>query len=149
MAIVAMAVACLAAACAVQNAPVPANIQPGYTFALGASYNDVLGMLGHPQSGPRLERYSNLTEVVYSYPFKAIKAETRFPDGTVRVELVDFIHLFFDQKGLLKRMGHRVNQYYTSFTDMPVDRITIAPRSVDSLGQVRPVPPLAPPHPAR
>ena len=136
----------LTAACAPNGERAASGIiQPSYVFPLGANQNDVLGLLGQPQLGPKFDRYSNLTEVVYRYPFPAIKAETRFPNGTTRVELVDTIHMFFNQKNVLERMASQTNRFYSSFTDMPVHRITVLPRLVDSNGGVSPVPNLPPP----
>lgn len=96
-------------------------------------------MLGHPQTGPRFDRYSHLTEVVYTFPFRAVQAETRLPDGATRIEMVDTIHFFFNQKNLLERMALRTNRYYSSFTDLPVHKVTVLPRLIDPQGRARPV----------
>lgn len=138
----------LTAACAPSRERVASGvIQPSYVFPLGANQNDVLGLLGTPQLGPKYDRYSNLTEFVYRYPFPAVKAETRLPNGATRVEMVDTIHMFFDQKNRLERMASQTNRFYSSFTDMPVDRITILPRRIEHDGSIHSVPdlPVLPP----
>ncbi|KAA0677711.1 hypothetical protein DS843_23005 [Roseomonas genomospecies 6] len=114
-------------------------IEPSYVFPLGANKSDVLAMLGHPQTGPRFDRYSNLTEAVYTFPFRAVKAESRLPDGSTRVELVDTIHFFFSHKNQVERMAFRTNRYYSSFTDLPVHKVTVLPRLVDANGRIQPV----------
>jgi hypothetical protein len=132
-------VAGLAGACAIAPPTLPGVIAPAYVFPVGASQNDVLAMLGTPAKGPIFDRYSGLTELVYSFPFPAIRTETRFPDGTVRVETVDRIHMFFDRKNRLERMSHRTNRYYPSITELPVQRITVLPRRIDPDGRMHPV----------
>lgn len=140
-----LALSLLAGACTATRQSAPQGvIEPSYVFPLGANKADVLGMLGHPQRGPRFDRYSTLTEVVYSYPFRAIRAETRLPDGTTRVEMADTIHFFFNQKDILDRMALRTNRYYSSFTDLPVHKVTILPRLIDQQGRPHPV--TMPPH---
>lgn len=127
-------------ACTTTGAPpLTGTVEPSYVFALGANKSDVLAMLGTPQVGPRFDRYSNLSEVVYAFPFRAVKAESRLRDGTIRVELVDTIHFFFNQKNLVERMAFRTDRYYPSFTDFPVHKATILPRLVDHQGRIRPV----------
>ncbi|KAA0573996.1 hypothetical protein FZ983_29110 [Azospirillum sp. B21] len=137
---VVLAAVLVTAACTATREPSPAGvIEPSYVFAIGANKSDVLGMLGVPQAGPRFDRYSNLTEVTYSYPFRAVQAESRLKDGTTRVEMVDTIHFFFNQKNLVERMAFRTDRYYPSFTDFPVHKVTILPRLIDRQGRVRPV----------
>ena len=135
----ALGLALLAAACAPDRAPPAGVIEPSYVFPLGAKQDDVLAMLGAPERGPLFDRYSGLTELVYSYPFRAIRAETRFPDGTTRVEMVERVHLFFDRRNMLDRMAYRTNRYYPSVADLPVHRITVLPRLVDADGREHPV----------
>lgn len=119
--------------------PVAVRIVPAYAFALNARYDDIRAMLGYPDPGPRFDRYSRLTVVTYRYPFRAIQAETRFPNGTVRSELVSSISLYFDDKGTLLRMSYDPNPYYPSFIGTPVDRVTVLPRMVYSDGRMTPV----------
>jgi len=144
MRMAAVAMAAAAGGCSLpppEPPPVAVRIVPAYAFALNARYDDIRAMLGHPNPGPRFDRYSRLTVVTYRYPFRAIQAETRFPNGTVRSELVSSIHLYFDDKGTLLRMSYDPNPYYPSFIGTPVDRITVLPRMVYSDGRVTPVEP--------
>lgn len=127
--------------------PVHGLVLPTYVFPLGATKEDVLGMLGHPPTGPRFDRYSHLTEIVYRFPFPAIQAETRLPDGTTRVEMADTVHFFFNRKNLLERMALRPNPYYPSFAEHPVHKVTVLPRLVDTEGRLRPLSDLPPPAP--
>lgn len=135
----------LLAACAPPaRPPVHGLVLPTYVFPLGASKEDVLGMLGHPPAGPRFDRYSNLTEIVYRFPFPVIQAETRLPDGTTRVEMADTVHFFFNRKNLLERMALRPNPYYPSIAEHPVHKVTVLPRLVDLEGRLRPLSDLPP-----
>ena len=124
--------------------PTAGVIEPSYVFMIGANKSDVLGMLGAPQTGPRFDRFSNLTEVTYVFPFRAVQAESRLKDGTTRVELVDTIHFFFNQKNLVERMAFRTDRYYPSFTDFPVHKVTVLPRLIDRQGRIHPVADLSP-----
>ena len=123
------------------------TIEPAYSFALGVHQDDVMAMLGWPE---RPLRYDNLTqtyEAVYSYPFPAIQAETHFPNGTTRAEMVETIHLFFSRDGQLLRMASRTNRWYSSFIEQPVQRITVLPRVIHDSGQItapKPPPPARP-----
>ncbi len=110
--------------------PNQAVIQPSYVFALGAHQADVMAMLGEPAEGPRFDRVSQTSELVYSYPFQAIQAESHYPNGATRAEMVDTIHMFFDRKGLLVKMGSWVDPWYSSVIQVPVQRITVLPRVV-------------------
>jgi hypothetical protein len=118
--------------CVVEKAEPPerAVIEPSYAFTLGAHQTDILAALGDPAEGPRFERAGQTTELVYSYPFPAIQAETHFPNGVTRSEMVDTLHLFFDHKGLLVRMGSRVNRWSSWVVEMPYQRVTVLPRVV-------------------
>lgn len=123
--------------CMMPPAP-PATIIPAFEFSIGANYNDIAGVLGNPQRGPLFDRYSNLTEVVYVFPFRAVTADTRLKDGTVRSEVTDRIHLFFNEHKRLVQMTHRPNPYYPALIDMPVHRVTVSPRMVGRDGIVSP-----------
>ncbi|WP_207458093.1 hypothetical protein [Azospirillum sp. SYSU D00513] len=129
----------LLAGCVVRP-PEPAGLLvPARVIPIGAGRDDVVGLLGPPARGPVFDRYSNLSEMVYSFPFPAIRGETRFPDGTTRVEMVDRIHLFFDRKNKLDRMAYRTDRYYPSVTDLRIDQITILPHRIDPDGRVLPL----------
>lgn len=123
------------------------TILPAYIFALGVRQDDVMAMLGWPNSGPRFDNLTQSYELVYSYPFLAIQAETRFPNGTTRAEMVDTIHLFFSRAGFLTRMGSRTDRWYSSFIEQPVQRITVLPRVVHPSGLITPAQPKPPPEP--
>lgn len=142
--VMAVVLALLAGGCSLpppEPPPVAVRIAPAYAFALDARYDDIRAMLGPPNPGPRFDRYSRLTVVTYTYPFRAIQAESRFPNGTVRSELVSSINLYFDDKGTLLRMSYDPNPYYPSFIGTPVDRMTVLPRMVYNDGRVTPVEP--------
>jgi len=130
------------------------TIEPAYIFAVGVRQDDVVAMLGWPNSGPRFDNLTQSYELVYSYPFPAIQAETRFANGTTRAEMVDTIHLFFSRAGFLIRMGSRTDRWYSSFIEQPVQRITVLPRVIHPSGlitpaQAKPAPePPSPPRPA-
>ncbi|MEI6987340.1 MAG: hypothetical protein WCK65_14555 [Rhodospirillaceae bacterium] len=113
-----------------------AKIEPSYVFALGAHQNDVMAMLGYPNEGPRFDRVTQTYELVYNYPFAAIQAENQFPNGTTRSEMVNVIHMFFDRDGILTKMASEVDRWYSSFSELPVQRITVLPRLVHSSGRV-------------
>ncbi len=122
--------------------PDRAVIQPSYVFALGVRQDDVQAMLGQPSDGPRYDRASRTTLLVYHYPFQAIQAESRSHNGMIRAEMVDTIYLFFDSRGVLIKMGSWVNRWYPSEVDVPVQRITVLPRVVHApWGVVTPVRP--------
>ena len=112
------------------------TIEPAYIFAVGVRQDDVVAMLGWPTTGPRFDNLTQSYEVVYSYPFAAIQAETRFPNGTTRAERVDTIHLFFSRAGYLTRMASRTDRWYSSFIEQPVQRITVLPRVVHASGLI-------------
>ncbi len=112
------------------------TIEPAYIFSLGVRQDDVVAMLGWPNRAPRFDNASQSWELIYSYPFAAIQAETRFPNGTTRAEMVDTIHLFFSPAGLLTHMASRTNRWYTSFSEQPVQRITVLPRVVHASGLI-------------
>ena len=119
--------------CAVEpmaEPPERAVIEPSYAFTLGAHQDDIIAALGYPAEGQRFDPVSQTLELVYSYPFPAIQAESHFPNGVTRSEMVDTIHLFFDRKGLLVKMGSWVNRWYSSVIDVPVQRVTVLPRGV-------------------
>jgi hypothetical protein len=118
----------LLGACALPPPSPPATIIPGYEFALGANRNDIEAVLGDPIAGPFLDRLSGLSEAVYAFAFNGFTADTRLADGTIRSEVTDRMHLFFDSRGKLVKMTHRPNPYYHSLTDMPVHRVKVAPR---------------------
>jgi hypothetical protein len=107
-----------------------AVIEPSYAFTLGSEQSDIMAALGMPAEGPRFDRVSQTIEVVYRYPFPAIQTESHFPNGVTRSEMVDTLHLFFDRKGLLVRMGSWVDRWYSSVVEMPVQRVTVLPRVV-------------------
>ena len=124
------------------------TIEPAYIFSVGVRQDDVVAMLGWPTTGPRFDNLSQSYELVYTYPFPAIQAETRFPNGTTRAEMVETIHLFFSRAGLLLRMASRTDRWYSSFIEQPVQRITVLPRVVHASGLItapRPKPPPEPP----
>jgi hypothetical protein len=110
------------------------ELQPGYAFALGVSWTDVSAMLGEPSEGPFFDRLSQTNHAVYSYPFPAIQAETHFPNGITRSEMVEAVHLFFDRSGLLVQMTARPDPNYPSVVTAPVHRITVLPRAVRRTG---------------
>ena len=121
-----------------------ARIEPSYVFALGAHLDDVQGMLGYPGEGPRFDRLTQTTELIYGYPFPAIQAETQFPNGVTRAEMVDQITMFFNRDGVLVKMASRTDRWYPSFTDLPVQRITVLPRVVHRSGEITAPRPAAP-----
>ncbi len=127
------------------------TIEPAYIFSLGVHQDDVVAMLGWPAIGPRFDMLTQTYELVYSYPIPVIQAETRFPNGTTRAEMVDTIHLFFSRAGQLASMGSRTNRWYSSVIEQPVQRVTVMPRVVHSSGIItapRPKPPEPPAPPA-
>ncbi|CAK0771038.1 hypothetical protein CCP2SC5_520008 [Azospirillaceae bacterium] len=111
-----------------------AIIEPSYVFTLGAHQADVVAMLGPPSRGPRFDRYSQTNELIYSYPYPIIQAESVFPNHATRNEMVKNIHMFFDRNQILVQMAYNINYYYPSITNMPVHRITVLPRVVEKLG---------------
>ncbi|MEI6559158.1 MAG: hypothetical protein WCO00_12205 [Rhodospirillaceae bacterium] len=124
------------------------TIEPAYIFSIGVRQDDVVAMLGWPTKGPRFDNLTQSYELVYSYPFAAIQAETRFPNGTTRAEMVDTIHLFFSRGGQLTRMASRTDRWYSSFIEQPVQRITVLPRVVHASGLITaPKPPVPTPPP--
>lgn len=132
----------------VPTPPPQAAIEPAYVFSLGVAYADVVAMLGPPDSPPRYDRYSDTSEAVYRFPFDAVEVDSRFPNGAVRREHTNHIHMFFDRAGALVQLAIRPNRYYPSMTDFPVQRVTIAPRLVRRTGSgvtVAPPPPPPPP----
>ncbi len=117
------------------------TIAPAYVFALGVHQDDVVGMLGWPNVGPRFDNRTQTYELIYTYPFLAIQAETRFSNGTTRAEMVDTVHLFFSRAGQLTSMGTRTDRWYSTFIEQPVQRITVLPRVIHASGLVTaPVP---------
>lgn len=119
-------------------------VEPSYIFALGAHQDDVEAMLGWPSRGPRFDKVSRTTEIAYAYPFPAIQAETHFPNGAVRAEMLDEITMFFNQDGVLVRMTGHPDRWYPSFSDLTVQRITVLPRVVHRSGEITPPRPAAP-----
>lgn len=118
-------------------------VEPSYIFALGVHQDDVEAMLGWPSQGPHFDRFSQTTELVYGYPFPAIQAETQFPNGVTRAEMVDQITMFFNRDGVLVKMASRTDRWYPSFSELPVQRVTILPRVVHRSGEItapRPAP---------
>ena len=113
-----------------------ATVAPSYVFALGTHQNDIEAMLGFPSEGPRFDRLTQTIESVYVYPFQAIQAETQFPNGTTRAEMVDRIHMFFSRDGVLLRMSSQVDRWYSTFTALPVQRITVLPRLIHADGRI-------------
>ncbi len=130
------AVTTVVAGCRSWDGPVApaAVIEPSYQFALGSAYKDVVGALGPPQRGPIHDRYSNTRELVYAFDRRLIRAESRMPDGVTRTEMVDHIHLFFDFDDILVKMSHRPNRFYSWFSTMTVDRITVVRRQARTVG---------------
>ena len=127
-------------------------IEPAYIFSLGVRQDDLVAMLGWPTKGPRFDNLTQTYEMVYTYPFPAIQAETRFSNGTTRAEMVDTIHLFFSRSGQLLRMASRTDRWYSSFIEQPVQRVTVLPRVVHASGMItapRPKPPADPAPPSR
>ena len=127
------------------------TIEPAYIFSVGVRQDDVTGMLGRPERPQHFDNLTQTYEVVYRYPFPAIQAETHFPNGTTRAEMVDTIHLFFSRDGLLVRMASRTDRWYSSFVEQPVQRITVLPRVIHDSGLITapkpPPPPELPPTP--
>lgn len=140
--LLAAALATSLTACAPANDVAPLiDAKPAVSFPLGAQRDDVLGLLGPPARGPRVDAYSELVEYVYLYPFPAVSAETKLAKGQIRTEVADRLHLFFDRGGVLRRMGTRVDPYYPSFIAAPADKVTIAARAVDVVGRQIPIVP--------
>lgn len=130
--------ALLAGACALPPPSAPATVIPSFSFALGANLSDIVATLGPPTQAPRLDRYSNLTQAAYTFPFPAVTVDTRLADGTVRSEVVDRLTLFFDADSRLVKMTPRPNPYYAVLTDLPVHRATVAPRMLARDGSIGP-----------
>ncbi|MBI1320933.1 MAG: hypothetical protein GC168_18560 [Candidatus Hydrogenedens sp.] len=122
----------LVTGCIESKAPPPTTAaivaEPTYVFNLGVHYDDVVAMLGPAGRGSRFDRYSNSRELVYAYGFPAFEAETLMPDGTVRKEMTDHIHLFFNFDGVLIKMVAKGNRFYSYVSEMPIHRITVLPR---------------------
>ena len=106
-------------------------------------------MLGYPGEGPRFDRLTQTTELIYGYPFPAIQAETQFPNGVTRSEMVDRILLSFDRKGLLVKMASHTDRWYPSFSDLPVQRVTVLPRVIHPSGEITAPKPAPPGPPAK
>lgn len=100
-------------------------IEPAYAFSLGAHLRDVRGALGPPRRGPIYDRFSDTLEVVYSFDRAIVAAETRLPNGVVRTEMVDRVHMFFDANEVLVRMAHEPDRNYAWFSSLPLHRITV------------------------
>jgi hypothetical protein len=122
------------------------TIEPSYVFALGVLRSDVEAMLGLPEQPARYEPLSRQVELDYVYPFPAIQAETHFPNGVTRSEMVDRIAMFFDGHGILVRMASRTNRWYSTVIEQPVQRITVLPRLIHANGVIT-APRAAPPEP--
>ena len=112
------------------------TIEPAYIFTPGVREDDVVAMLGWPDRPRHFDDLTQTYELIYSYPFPAIQAETRFPNGTTRAEMVDTIHLYFSRAGQLLRIASRTDRWYSSFIEQPVQRVTILPRVVHSSGLI-------------
>lgn len=127
----------LSACMAPEPPPFAGRVLPAYVFPLGASQEDVMGMLGPPPLGPRFDSVTMLTEVIYRFPFPAIQAESRLGDGVRRVERTDKVHLFFNRGGRLERIDLRPNLYYPSQPGTLAHQITILPRVIGLDGKMR------------
>jgi len=117
------------AACVPTPATPPYTILPGYEFAIGANLADIVAVIGPPRRGPIRERWSNLDQSVWSWPFPALTVETSLKDGSVRSEETTTIHVFTNAAGRVVSMTHRPDPYYPTHTDAPVTRVRVAPRA--------------------
>lgn len=124
--------------CALPPPTPSATIIPGYEFSIGANRSDIEAVLGFPEAGPRMDRLTNLIEMVYAFPFDGFTVDTRMSDGTVRSEVANRVYLFFDSRGRLVKMTNRPDRNYHAFTDTPVDRVKVAPRIRTLDGSVSP-----------
>lgn len=114
-------------------------ISPGYEFAVGANLVDIVAVIGPPKRGPIRDRWSNLDESVWSWSFPALTVETSLKDGTIRAEETTSIHVFTNASGRVVSMTHRPDPYYPTRTDVPVNRVRVAPRARFADGVIGPV----------
>lgn len=120
-----------------EPAPLAGQVLPAYVIPLGASREDVLGMLGHPPVGPRFDPISHQTEIIYRFSQPILQAQTRMPDGTQRIERTNTVHLFFGQGGRLERIDLRPNHYYSSVPGTLAHQVTVLPRLRGLDGRIR------------
>lgn len=124
-----------------EPAPLAGQVLPAYVIPLGASREDVLGMLGPPPVGPRFDLITHQTEIIYRFPQPILQAQTRMPDGTQRIERTDTVYLFFGQGGRLERIDLRPNPYYSAFPGTLAHQVTVMPRIRGLDGRIRPLGP--------